>query len=300
MPKSPRVSTSKDLRHDPLEREYSWSESTRQKAPKKRKQRQDNDADADQVVDTRAAQKILRIGQDLADEDEQERKSKYVSGSNEGLRVDSRLQLEQEEEELEGQDEDTWEDEDNQDMEVEETDPNDLDVFNKFNPPAFDDPILHNGLHMGLEPEETQTRNLADIILAKIALHEAGESGEPLPDDMLEEEVAELPPKVQEVYTKFVTNQNLILHIANIEPELVTYCHDTNPASSQKPSKSLLPSHLLCKTPSSPSPVLKTGLRTPYTKPPKSSYQVLRQPHNLSSPLSCLIAYGKMCKRTEN
>jgi essential nuclear protein 1 len=119
MPKSPKVPASKDMRHDPLEREYSWSEAIRQKAPKKRKHRQDNDTATEQVVDTRSAQKILQIGQDLADEDEQERQSKYVSGTNEGFHLDSRLQLDDEEEELDGQDEDTWEDDEEQAMEVE-------------------------------------------------------------------------------------------------------------------------------------------------------------------------------------
>jgi essential nuclear protein 1 len=77
-------------------------------------------------------------------------------------------------------------------------DPQDLALFNQFNPPVFDDPILRPG-----EPtEEGQSRNLADIILAKIAEQEAAQGGIVIEDHPLEEGPVELPPKVVEVYTK--------------------------------------------------------------------------------------------------
>jgi essential nuclear protein 1 len=81
-------------------------------------------------------------------------------------------------------------------------DPQDLDLFNRFNPPAFDDPILRPGE----DAEENQSRNLADIILAKIAEQEAANGGAVIEDHPLEEGPVELPPKVVEVYSKYVLN----------------------------------------------------------------------------------------------
>ncbi len=80
-------------------------------------------------------------------------------------------------------------------------DPNDLDLFNKFMP-SHEDPVLQpqngpNGAERGT--------NLADLILEKIAAHEAAQSDRPLihgggaPEDAIE-----LPAKVVEVYSKFV------------------------------------------------------------------------------------------------
>jgi hypothetical protein len=79
-----------------------------------------------------------------------------------------------------------------------------LATFDRFNPPDFDDSLLNPDADNDEGP-----RNLADIILAKIAQHEAAaQSGEAAFDDLGSEEEfdqpAELPPKVIEVYTKFV------------------------------------------------------------------------------------------------
>jgi essential nuclear protein 1 len=92
-------------------------------------------------------------------------------------------------------------------MEVEETDPVDLETFDRFLPPTFDDPLLRTGLGGGEEEEEApsgQSRNLADIILEKIAEKEAAQAAngngfEALPE---EEQAPEIPPRVLEVYTK--------------------------------------------------------------------------------------------------
>jgi essential nuclear protein 1 len=208
MPKSPRVSNIENLRHNPLAEDYSPSYSFKQKAPKKRKLRQDDedDHDPEQVVDAKSSRKILSAAQDLANEEESERTARYVSSKNDAFNLDDRLRLEPEEEdEPEGHDEE-WHDDENHDVEIEEADPHDLDVFNKFNPPAFDDPILNTGS----DPIENQSRNLADIILEKIAQHEAGETENALPEDMLEDEMVVLPPKVVEVYTKYVCHKTKV------------------------------------------------------------------------------------------
>lgn len=52
--------------------------------------------------------------------------------------------------------------------------------------------------------EDGEVTNLADIILAKIAAHEAGQSGHPVVQGGgLLEEAVELPAKVVEVYSKY-------------------------------------------------------------------------------------------------
>jgi len=81
-----------------------------------------------------------------------------------------------------------------------EIDASDLEAFHKFIPPAFDDPLLRPGQE---PPEEGgQTINLADLILSKIAEHEAAEGGKP--DEPLEEEEdVQLPPMAVEVYTQY-------------------------------------------------------------------------------------------------
>jgi essential nuclear protein 1 len=76
-------------------------------------------------------------------------------------------------------------------------DPNDLETFNRFNPPQFDDPILHPG-ESG-SPKNSQTTNLADLILEKIALHEAATASAAKFDQ--EDKAVELAPKVIETYT---------------------------------------------------------------------------------------------------
>ena len=75
-----------------------------------------------------------------------------------------------------------------------------MDLFNKFHPPG-DDPIID----LPTEPPAPQGQgvNLADLILEQIAAHEAANGSQPDlggggPQD------AEIPPKVVEVYSKFV------------------------------------------------------------------------------------------------
>lgn len=82
-----------------------------------------------------------------------------------------------------------------------EIDPNDLDLFNKFIPPG-ENPVLE--LNRDESAENGQGTNLADLILEKIAAHEAGQSGQPVIHGGGEpKDAVELPAKVVEVYTKF-------------------------------------------------------------------------------------------------
>jgi hypothetical protein len=92
----------------------------------------------------------------------------------------------------------------------EETDPTDLETFDKFNPPAFDDPILRGLGGLGgaeAEADEGQPKNLADLILEKIIQQEAAEAQNGPHDIPQEEEAMEIPPKVVEVYTRYTLFQ---------------------------------------------------------------------------------------------
>jgi essential nuclear protein 1 len=81
-----------------------------------------------------------------------------------------------------------------------EIDVNDLETFHKFNPPISADPSFNLGED---PPDGGQTINLADLILQKIAQHEAAEEeGGEERDHPLEED-AELPPMAVEVYTQY-------------------------------------------------------------------------------------------------
>lgn len=81
-------------------------------------------------------------------------------------------------------------------------DPSDLELFNKFMPSTESVSLESRTAH----EQEDQGTNLADLILKKIAAHEATQTegptihggGEP-------EDAVELPAKVVEVYSKCVS-----------------------------------------------------------------------------------------------
>lgn len=96
-------------------------------------------------------------------------------------------------------DDETWGDDDEIVEEI-EVDPNDLDMYKKFMPDEEDDLLKHGwDQKPSGEEEEEEPVNLADLILEKIAAHEAAQARREVgvPD-----ETYELPPKVVEVYTK--------------------------------------------------------------------------------------------------
>ena len=82
-----------------------------------------------------------------------------------------------------------------------EVDPNDLDLFNKFNPSSGRDSVLQAATDKGNEGAEST--NLADLILEKIAAREAGQEGQPvIQGGGMPEDAIEIPAKVVEVYSK--------------------------------------------------------------------------------------------------
>jgi essential nuclear protein 1 len=167
----------------------------------KRKSRHEDDGD-EKFVDAKASRKILKIGQELAAEDEEERES----GTTTATAFDFEARFDEEDQSDDGgyDDAEAWGDEDEIVEEIELA-PEDLETYSKFFP-TQEDPLLRHGWDGGADEDEGgETTNLADLILEKIAAHEAAQGGRgdaqfmngAIPDDDFE-----LPPKVVEVYTK--------------------------------------------------------------------------------------------------
>jgi essential nuclear protein 1 len=182
---------------------------------KKRKQSHDVEGKNDGYVDSKASRRILDLGQDLTAEDDAEREAGKPALPNKAFTFESRFPLggldddeaeEAEKGEYDDGNEEAWgsEEEEVEDIEV---DPEDLAAWDKFNP-SFDPSTL---LEPQRDPADDEAQkpgtNLADLILEKIAAHEAQQSGAPQrvqgggdPDDAVE-----LPAKVVEVYTQVGT-----------------------------------------------------------------------------------------------
>jgi len=198
MPKATTpVSTARQARrHNPLEEDLTAIGPLKNRPGKRKSRHQD---EGDQFVDSKASRKILRIGQELADEDAEENQ---MQKPNTAFDFESRFDGDEEEETFE--DAEAWGDEE----EVEEIElaPDDLETFSKFFP-TEEDPLLRTG--WGGEADDTEEgpgTNLADLILEKIAAHEAAQAANggvaqnapgPIDEDF------EIPAKVVEVYSKY-------------------------------------------------------------------------------------------------
>ncbi|KAA6412543.1 MAG: rRNA processing [Lasallia pustulata] len=184
-------------RHNPLEDDLVATGPLRTKS-NKRKAHKDLD-DGEKFVDSKSSRKILKIGQELANEDSVETRA---APPNTAFKFESRFDNEQSsEEEAFQDDEEAWGDEDGEEVAEEvEIDPDDLHLFHKFIP-SGESPVLE--LNRDNSAGEGQGTNLADLILEKIAAHEAGQAGRPVIQGGGEpEDAIELPAKVVEVYTK--------------------------------------------------------------------------------------------------
>ncbi|MCJ1381846.1 snoRNA-binding rRNA-processing protein [Xylographa soralifera] len=163
---------------------------------KKRKAHREDDA-RDTFVDSKSSRKILKIGQELAEEDQLASKP---HAPNTAFTSESRFNASGSDNESLYDDAEEWGDEDNEIVDNVGVDPKDLDLFNKFIP-SGEDPTLD--LQVNSTQTEDQGTNLADLILEQIAAHEAAHAGNPTihggghPDDAIE-----LPAKVVEVYSK--------------------------------------------------------------------------------------------------
>ncbi|KAL4937693.1 hypothetical protein BDV06DRAFT_67805 [Aspergillus oleicola] len=207
----PKVTSSRTAaaarRHNPLAEDIVGTGHLRTAPSKKSKRRSGNDKDQEgeeRFVDAKTSRKILQIGQELADEDEAEQQAARgvpPQQPNQAFDFESRF----EDEDVFSDDDGNFNDEhwdDEEEVEEVEVDPNDLDVFNKFIPRGDEDPIF-NPSGPGASG---QTTNLADLILEKIAEHEAkqlGNAGGPMiQGGGLPEDAVQIPAKAVEVYEK--------------------------------------------------------------------------------------------------
>ncbi|PNS17596.1 hypothetical protein CAC42_2991 [Sphaceloma murrayae] len=205
MAKATQRDTRSERRHNPLSEDYQPKYSEKSRAPKRRKSNPEGEDEG--FVGSKASRKILKIGQDLADEEEEELRSQQYALPNKAFDFESRLISEDEEEKQDEpgdyDDIEGWEDEDEVvDLDGADVDPNDLAMFNRFNP-EFDPATLLQPEDATSEGGEGESTNLADLILEKIAAHEAAqEQGGIAREHDHPEDAVELPAKVVEVYTQ--------------------------------------------------------------------------------------------------
>ena len=202
MPKAttPVAADRQARRHNPLEHDLTAAGPLKTKSTKRKSLHRE---DEERFVDSKASRKILRIGQELADEDEAENQ---VQKPNPAFDFESRFDFEDEAQgAFEDGDVEAWGDEE-EEVEFDELSPADQAMFAKFMPEQ-EDQLLKTGWGGEAIEDEEGTTNLADLILEKIAEKEAmeaklgdGQEPKPVDDDF------EIPPKVVEVYTKYVSS----------------------------------------------------------------------------------------------
>ncbi|CVK99685.1 related to bystin [Fusarium mangiferae] len=198
MPKATTPSASRQTRrHNPLEDDITATGILKNKSSKRRSK--GGDDEEENFVDDRASRTILRIGRELAEE---ENAGKAVAKPTiDTFGYDSRFDDEAEEENKVYEDDEAW-GEDEEVVEEIEVDPNDLDMYRKFMPDEEDDLLKHGWDLKPTGEEQGESVNLADLILEKIAAHEAAQERRENNLGPPDEEDYELPPKVIEVYTK--------------------------------------------------------------------------------------------------
>ncbi|KAG9722914.1 Bystin-domain-containing protein, partial [Aureobasidium melanogenum] len=202
MPKAPGGDARQMRRHNPLSEDYAPSNPHKQKAPKRKGRSNAGDDDNEQqaYIDSKASRKIIALGQDLAAEEDAELEARRPqNGTKSAFEFERSLRDEEDSDEEAGvPDDEAWGEEEDEEVEEVEVDPEDLAMFNKFNP-EFDPSTL-------LAPEsagEGESTNLADLILEKIAQHEASQAqGQIIRGGGAPEDAIELPAKVVEVYTQ--------------------------------------------------------------------------------------------------
>ncbi|ATZ50576.1 Bcenp1 [Botrytis cinerea B05.10] len=205
MPKamSPKELARNGRRHNPLEADLTASGPLKTKSGKRKSRNEDEE---EKFVDSKSSRRILKIGQELADEDEAETQA---AKPNAAFNFDSRFENEDEEDEPEFGDEDgeEWGDDDEV-PELVELAPEDRDTFGKFFPEKGEDDLDQKLKEVGWggendENQEEQGTDLTALILERIAQFEAKQSGQPgVGPAGPEDDGFFVHPKVLEVYTK--------------------------------------------------------------------------------------------------
>ena len=200
MPKATTpTATRQGRRHNPLEDDITATGVLRTKAGKRKSQDIDVEDNAENFVDSKASKNILRIGRELAAEDDSGKPRPPPPAPVDNFGYDSRFDDAEEQDKLyAAEDDEAWGDDDEEVEEI-EVDPDDLEAYRKFLPDEEDDLLKHGWDRRPTGKEQGESVNLADLILEKIAAHEAGEQRR---DAGVPEDNYELPPKVVEAYTK--------------------------------------------------------------------------------------------------
>lgn len=205
MPKATTpVAERQGRRHNPLEADILGGSGILRSGKTAKKTKEEKKSE-DHFVNSKQSARILQLGRELADEDDDEHKPAGESRKS-AFDVDSRFVEEDDKDENKFEDEEAWGDEEEEiDLEGAEIAPEDLAMFNKFLT-ADEDPLLKHGWDLKPADGEEQQggTNLADLIMAKIQAFEAGGGNQQEMDGMEDFPEEDLHPKVIEVYAKCV------------------------------------------------------------------------------------------------
>jgi essential nuclear protein 1 len=206
MPKASAAMSSHKRRHNPLEDDLVSTGVLKNREGKPSKRSAKTGAEEQTYVDAKASRKILAMSRDLIEEEE------LQLNSNDNVSAPSAFDFDQarlgpgSDQEEDFVNEEAWGDEEDVVEEI-EVDAADLETFNQFITPTMnDDPLLTHGWDgkpAGEAEEQGPGTNLADLIMSKIAEKEASRGGRQEDFNPIEEDY-ELPPKVIEVFTKYV------------------------------------------------------------------------------------------------
>ncbi|KUI68883.1 hypothetical protein VM1G_04370 [Cytospora mali] len=202
MPKATTPMTERQgRRHNPLEADITGGTGILRAGKTGKKTKAEKNEE--HFVNSKQSARILQLGRELADDDEQPKTSTQPQTS--AFDVDSRFAPEDDAGNDAYDDEEAWGEEDEEiELDEAEVSPEDLAMFNKFMT-AEEDPLLKHGWDRkpGVGEEQQGGTNLADLIMEKIQAFETNGGGEQEEmggmDDYPEED---LPPKVVEVYAK--------------------------------------------------------------------------------------------------
>ena len=205
MPKATTASSHK-RRHNPLEDDILATGILKNREGRPSKRANKKVAEEENYVDSKASKKILAMSRELMDEEEQQLKNKHAAVASTAFDFDPSRMDHDEDDQEEFVNNEEWGDEgEDAGVDNNEVDAADLEIFNRFVQPTMnDDPLLTHGWDQKPadgEEEKGEQTNLADLILQKIAEKEAMTGGQnggnPIED-------YEIPPKVVEVFTKYV------------------------------------------------------------------------------------------------
>lgn len=216
MPKATTTADRQGRRHNPLDADIVGGSGILRSGKTGGKTKAEKDEE--HFVNSKQSARILQLGRELADEDDKPKTGAQPQKS--AFDVDSRFAPEADKDADAYEDEEAW-GEDDEEIELDEAEisPEDLAMFNKFMT-ADEDPLLKHGWDRKPSDGEEQQggTNLADLIMSKIQAYETngGEQEEMGGMDDFPEE--DLPPKVIEVYAKYVS---LIPSFSRLSPKVL-------------------------------------------------------------------------------